>query len=273
MSTNTYHCTAGRGDEFYTRPQDVELLMEQYVPYLRDKNILIPCAGDDGPWATYLRSQGCENITTDPEKHYEHFDFSDYDMVISNIPFSRTTDFLTRLDEAGCEGLIVMPAISIRSKPAVSLLNKGWKAYDEGTPHVFNRPSGKVREVACYVLTSFRTNVHEGSKRRVKGKPTAPVMTDQGILRYGRVVDVPVDWQGVIAVPVSYAVKGLDTDRHTVSFMGGDLTVGGKRTFTSLYVSCDGSTVFKVGGTMYRNDGEEVIPLTSESTLSLAKAA
>lgn len=271
MNTRTYHCSAGRGDEFYTRPKDVELLMEQYVPYLRDKSILIPCAGDDGPWATYLRSQGCENITTDPDKHYEKFDFSDYDVVISNIPFSLTSDFLTRLDEAGCEGLIVISALSIHSDAAINLLRKGWRAYDEGAPHKFIRPSGKIRQVNCYVLTSFRTNVHEGSKRRGPKRGNPAVMSDQGIPRYKYVADVPECWDGVIAVPISYAVIKFDDSVHTLSDSGGTLTKGDKTLFASLYVSCDGSTVNWVNGEVVRRSKSgQVLPITPESTSLLA---
>lgn len=271
MSSRTYHCSAGRGDEFYTRPEDVERLMEQYVPYLRDKNILIPCAGDNGPWATYLRNQGCKHITTDPDKHYEKFDFGQFDIVISNIPFSLTSDFLRRIDEAGCEGLVVISALSINSQSAISLLRQGWRAYDEAAPHYFIRPSGKIRQVNCYVLTSFRTNVHEGTKRRQSGRNVPPVKSDQGVLRYQYVADVPERWSGVIAVPISYAAIKLDNSIHTLSEQGGNLTKDGKSLFASLYISCDGSTIsWEDGKVIRRSKRGDVVPLTTESTVLLA---
>ena len=265
-------CSQGRGDEFYTRPEDVANILEQYLPELRGKRILVPCGGDDDPWASYLRKNGVKDITTDPDLCYQSFDFSEYDYVISNPPFSLTKDFLSRIDEAGCGGLVIIQDVSLSNTASLSLLSKGWRAYDEGAPRVFNRPGGTQRKVNTVFITSFQTNVHEGEKRRITGhKP--PVMTDQGIPSYKRTADVPEHWSGVIAVPVGFAPIRLDHDLHTLSPKQVNLSANGKDIFARLLVSCDGSTVVKEGKRLVRRTvrGNRAT-LTPASTALLAAA-
>lgn len=265
-------CSRGRGDEFYTRYEDVEALMEQYLPLLRDKKVLCPCGGDNGSWARYLRSHGVRNITTDPLLDYDSFDFADYDYVISNPPFSLTKDFLAKIDEAGCGGLVVIPDVSLANSASISLLNKGWRSYDEGAPRTFNRPDGTQRKVNCSVITSFQTNVYEGTKRRRVGH-NAPVMTEQGIVRYKHTADVPQRWSGVIAVPIGFVNIRFDHRIHTLSPKQVSLTVAGKDKgeFASFLVSCDGSTVVKENGEIvrYSKAGNRVC-LTPKATALLA---
>ena len=263
-------CSRGRGNDFYTRYEDVEALMEQYLPLLRGKKVLCPCAGDNGPWARYLRSHGVRDITTDPLLDYDSFDFAEYDYVISNPPFSLTKDFLARIDEAGCGGLVVIPDVSLTNSASISLLNKGWRSYDEGAPRVFNRPDGTQAMVNCSVITSFQTNVHEGTKRRLVSH-NAPVMTDQGIVRYKSTADVPQRWSGVIAVPVGFANIRFDHRIHTLSPKQVNLSVAGKGEFASFLVSCDGSTVVKENGEIVRRSkAGNRVRLTPKETTRLA---
>ena len=149
---------------------------------------------------------------------YQQFDFSEFDWVVTNPPFSLMSDFLNRIADAGCGGLIIAPLVSLSSNGGERLLRAGWHAYDEGRPESFMRPDGSVvSQIGLVVLLTHRADwIHTGTKKRYAGPRRPPEDTMEGIPRYSRVCDVPDTWEGEIAVPLSFACVKYDPSIHDI---------------------------------------------------------
>ena len=89
-------------DEWYTTRESVELI----IPYLQEKNykkILCPFDKEDSNFVRVLTEQGYEVLYSHIETGVDFFkikDFSAYDAVVSNPPFSKRQKIFERLFEA-----------------------------------------------------------------------------------------------------------------------------------------------------------------------------
>lgn len=207
-----------RGDEFYTLREDVERLCSQYLDDLTKPGVrvLCPCDTDESEFVKFFLEHDVD-VTWSNELRYQQFDFSEFDWVVTNPPFSMMGDFLNRIADAGCGGLIIASLASLVAQGCERLLRAGWHAYDEGVPDSFMRPDGSVSRPTRIVILTHRADwIHAGTKKRYVGPRRPPEDTLEGIPRYSRVCDVPDTWEGEIAVPISFACVKYDPSRHYI---------------------------------------------------------
>lgn len=210
------YLTSRRGDEFYTLPEDVSMILDQYLPTLQGRRILCPCDTSTSAFVQYMLAHDLD-VTWDDRLDYESFDFAAFDFVITNPPFSLMGAFLRRIASAGVGGIIICPIASI-GHACVPLFAQGWRATDEGVPDLFRGPNGEMlRATRIAVLRSkeFPGNIWEGTKRREPPR-YEDARADEGYPIYSRVSAVPDTWSGVIAVPVTWTCVKYDPERHEV---------------------------------------------------------
>lgn len=127
MAINNQYLNSSRtaeGDEVYTPFYAVEPLLE-FVG--KDKTIWCPF---DEEWSAFVqtfRSNGNKVINTHLESGQDFFTYEpkeDYDLIISNPPFSKKDEILERLYKLGKPFCMLLPANSIQSKRRVKLFSK-----------------------------------------------------------------------------------------------------------------------------------------------------
>ena len=206
-----------RGDEFYTLREDVERICSQYLDDLTKPGVrvLCPCDTDESQFVKFFLEHDVD-VTWSNELRYQRFDFAEFDWVITNPPFSLMGDFLNRIADAGCGGLVIMPLASMANHGCQRLLRAGWHAYDEGVPDSFRRPDGSLRQFGWVVVMTHRADwAYKGAKQRQVGR-RPPEPSAEGIPRYARVCDVPTKWEGLIAVPITFTCTRYDASIHHI---------------------------------------------------------
>lgn len=232
--------TRRRGDEFYTKREDVEMMLNQYLPIFQQAGvrILCPCDTGESAFVNFFLDNDC-NVTWSDALDYDQFDFSDFDFVVTNPPFSLMGDFLKKLKNSTAGGFIIMPVASLVTEGGQSLLQDGWLATDEGVPTSFLTPdSGELQfgMIAALRSQGLAENVHAGSKRRESPRG-GPIISDEGMICYGRVSSVPDKWEGDIAVPISWACVKYDPNRYEI-VSHRTYHINGKETFNRFIIRC-----------------------------------
>tara|TARA_R100000541_G_scaffold47517_1_gene54521 strand:- start:45 stop:539 length:495 start_codon:yes stop_codon:yes gene_type:complete len=92
-------------DDFYTQNSTWDLI-NKFIP--KDKVIYEGFYGD-GKSGNYLKELGCKQVIHKNIDFFENVDLIDYDILISNIPFSIKKDILQKLYEVNKPFIIIMP--------------------------------------------------------------------------------------------------------------------------------------------------------------------
>lgn len=209
--------TKNSGDEFYTTRKDVRNILEQYVPILRGRRILCPCDTSESEFVKYFLDNDLD-VTWDDRLDWSLFDFSEYDFVVTNPPFSRVGEFLGLIDEADVGGIVIIPTVGVTDKATMSLFERGWRASDT-LSEKFMTPEGELVHQAVMFLYSseFPKDKNQAKKRRERPRDDVrPSISDEGFIVYDRSSSVPSSWEGEIAVPVHWAAIGFDPNRHQI---------------------------------------------------------
>lgn len=136
-------------DEFYTMYKDVVRELHKYD--LRGKKIICPCDTKESNIYRYLKD--CYyNVKCDC-KEWRNIDYSKYDLVITNPPFSQVREFIRYLIGCKIDFIIVISDVL-----CWSLKNKnvfGIDLYRGKDMHYFIRPDGQLSEVHARWIASF----------------------------------------------------------------------------------------------------------------------
>tara|TARA_R110001606_G_C14997104_1_gene606584 strand:- start:52 stop:546 length:495 start_codon:yes stop_codon:yes gene_type:complete len=92
-------------DDFYTQNSTWDLI-NSFIP--KDKIIYEGFYGD-GNSGNYLTELGCKQVIHKNIDFFENVDLINYDILISNIPFSIKKDILNKLYEVNKPFIIIMP--------------------------------------------------------------------------------------------------------------------------------------------------------------------
>ncbi|AIA83135.1 DNA methyltransferase [Podophage Lau218] len=100
-------------DEYYTPPEGIEPLVKFLNKELRYYE---PTAGKSQRIVKYLTSKGFNITGSKPDEDFLKGDFSDYDAIITNPPFSNKGDFIERCYEIGKPFALLMPVSTIQGQ-------------------------------------------------------------------------------------------------------------------------------------------------------------
>ena len=232
-----------KNDEFYTRYEDIEKEITNYKEYLKGKWIYSPC--DDFRWSefkTYFKN----NFEELGLKHYTctclnigngawRYDFDgktetltqlegngdfrskecldildECDIVVTNPPFSLFRDFLAWILAAEKQFLIIGSQNAFTYKEVFPLIrdDKIWMGYN--MVKEFYQPDGSIKKFGniCWFtnLPSMKRN-EELVLVKKYNSIDYPKYDDYDAIEVSKVANIPMDYEGIMGVPITFLYK------------------------------------------------------------------
>lgn len=131
-------------DEFYTMYKDCVRELHKYD--LRGKRIICPC--DSCTSNIYLYLKHCYYDVKCDDREWRNIDYSKYDLVITNPPFSQVREFLRFLVAQKIDFICVVSDV-LRYSIKNNKFNLGVSIYKGWDAQKFHRPDGSIRPVHC----------------------------------------------------------------------------------------------------------------------------
>lgn len=131
-------------DEFFTMYKDCVRELHKYD--FRGKKIICPCDNRESNIYKYLKD--CYYDVKCDNKEWRKVDYSKYDIVITNPPFTDVREFIRYLVDIKIDFIIIVSDVlrySIKNKKA----NFGVPLYAGKDAQKFYRPDGSVKAVHC----------------------------------------------------------------------------------------------------------------------------
>lgn len=143
-------------DEFFTMYKDAVRELHKYD--LRGKKIICPCDNKNSNIYKYLKD--CYYNVKFDSKEWRNIDYSKYDIVITNPPFSQAREFIKFMIDKQIDFIIIVSDVmrySIKNgkyKLPIKIY-KGWDAQK------FYRPDGTIIPVHCGWIASIPDDWNE----------------------------------------------------------------------------------------------------------------
>lgn len=131
-------------DEFYTMYKDVVRELHKYD--FRGKKIICPCDTKESNIYKYLKD--CYYDVKQSSTDWRKVDYSKYDIVITNPPFSQVREFIRTLADKKIDFVIIVSDVlrySIKNGKATF----GVTLYKGKDAQKFHRPDGSIKPVHC----------------------------------------------------------------------------------------------------------------------------
>ncbi len=132
-------------DEFYTMYKDVVRELHKYD--FRGKKIICPCDTKESNIYKYLKD--CYYDVRYSNKDWRSVDYSKYDIVITNPPFSQVREFIRFLVDKDIKFIIIVSDALRWSIRKQKLSFGGGRIYCGKDAQNFTRPDGSIRPVHC----------------------------------------------------------------------------------------------------------------------------
>ena len=259
MSSNKNLADALRAkdDEFYTTTETIEKELRNYD--WTGKKVFCPCDYENSNFVSYFRRLGVDvrfrrnpfpvrlDLLGNPikdrtfETDDEYWDGVNWsDVVVTNPPFSKFRDFIDILIASGKKFLVLGSNVACNFKNVFEYVQAGklWAGYSCHFNGEFIRPDGSTKKVPVTWYTNLEKTpcapfvAKNGySCADLKARGLWKVYDDRpDILFVKAVADVPVDYDGLIAVPPNAFWRFLDGGWEFVEYDGfcnGVLTIDG----------------------------------------------
>lgn len=138
-------------DEFYTLYKDVVRELHKYD--LRGKRIICPCDNKDSNIYKYLKH--CYYNVKCDDKEWRNIDYSKYDIVITNPPFSQIREFIKCLIDNKID-FIIMVSDVFRYSIERGKLDLGIPLYKGKDAQRFLRPDGTLKSIHCGWISNIQ---------------------------------------------------------------------------------------------------------------------
>ena len=180
------------------------------------------------------------------------------DIVVSNPPFSLFREFVAQLIEYGKEFLIIGNKNAITYKEIFPLIkeNKLWLGIS--FPNEFILPNGEITKTVSGLCRWFTNLTHDKRNRPLdlvqKYDPRYyPKFDNYSAINIDKVMDIPVDYDGVIAVPITFldkycpnqfriidartiALNDKQKNKSTLLIKDADSAINGKATYARICI-------------------------------------
>lgn len=138
-------------DEFFTMYKDCVRELHKYD--LRNKKIICPCDNKDSNIYKYLKD--CYYNVKCDDKEWRNIDYSKYDLVITNPPFSQVRDFIRHLVNQKIDFIIIVSDV-LRYSISKGKTDFGVKLYKGWDAQKFHRPDGSIQAVHCGWISTIQ---------------------------------------------------------------------------------------------------------------------
>lgn len=146
-------------DEFYTMYKDCVRELHKYD--LRGKKIICPCDTKESNIYKYLKD--CYYDVKCDLKEWRKVDYSKYDLVITNPPFSQVREFIKYLISIKIDFIIIVSDV-LRYLIKNKKVDFGIEFYKDWDAQSFYRPDGSIRKVHCGWLSTIQDTYKENIK-------------------------------------------------------------------------------------------------------------
>ena len=184
------------------------------------------------------------NPATGKGVKFQDIDYSNYDLVITNPPFSQFREFIDTMFKGNMEFLVIGPLTAITYKEVFShiQINEMWLGYAkqlsgfklaDGTELLAKNPEGSVAR-ACKWYTNL-----EVQNRHDKIILTEAYNSEKyqkydnfDAIEVSKVSEIPFDYDGAMGVPITFLQKYNPDQFEIIKFRKGDddkdLSINGK---------------------------------------------
>ena len=226
---------ASKKDEFYTLYEDVKFELDHYLDQFKDKVIYCPCDTGYSAFVKYfleLESNGLikELLYTSLESGTDFLGdgaidgYRHCDIVVTNPPFSLFRPFISLLDELHVKFIVwgTNNCISYKEFSKMLVKNRISLGYTCNKTCTFEVPysyssasnfKGYVENNKCYLKVpgcSVFTNLQVDRapiELNAKFSSAYKKYSNYDAINVNRVSDIPVDYDGLIGVPITYLSK------------------------------------------------------------------
>ena len=142
-------------DEFYTLYKDARKGLSPFD--LRGKRIICPCDTEESNIYKYLKDEGLD-VEHDC-REWRDVDYSRYDIVITNPPFSQAREMIRHLISIGKDFILLVSDVLRYTNKKKDIF--GAKLYYGKDAQRFLRPDGSVRAVHCGWISTIPPRAEE----------------------------------------------------------------------------------------------------------------
>ena len=240
---NLNKAKAAKNDEFYTRLEDIEKELKHYTEHFKGKVVYCNC--DDANrsnffkyFSTNFQKLGLKKLITsglkdngtgvvaiqkgdDIDIYDGNGDFrseecieflKEADIVVTNPPFSLFREYVAQLMQYGKKFLIIGNKNAITYKEIFPYIKNNELWLGTTNPNEYFLPNGEITKSVAGLCRWF-TNL-EHSKRNEElilyktYNPTEyPKFENYYAIEVGKVAEIPMDYEGAMAVPISFLDK------------------------------------------------------------------
>lgn len=140
-----------KDDEFYTMYKDAVRKLHKYD--LRGKKIICPCDTRESNIYRYLKD--CYYDVKCDSKEWRNIDYSKYDIVITNPPFSQAREFIRHLIKKRIDFIIIVSDV-LRYSIKKGKTSFGTNIYKGKDAQKFHRPDGSIAAVHCGWISNIQ---------------------------------------------------------------------------------------------------------------------
>ena len=204
-NSNLHTSKKNKNDEYYTYYEDVVKGLEPYKEYLKGKRVLCPCDTDESNFVKYLKELGCDVIAYHKENGSEWFKPDDYDVCVTNPPFSKIKDFYNTYKDKPL--IFVCTFNHLCYKDLFIDFMEGRLNIGQSNQSMYFNAQGEHKSVSLCMFVS-NLNIVENNPHLELCKENKGVYLDgTNILNVDKSCDIPDNYYGTIAVPISYICK------------------------------------------------------------------
>lgn len=262
-------------DEFYTRYEDIEKEMEHYTEHLKAKVVYCPC--DDYRWSNFVNyfkdnydrlglkgliasnydiGQGAYVYEYDGKsgvvrrlegngdfRSAECIEFlKEADVVVTNPPFSLFREYVKQLMDYGKKFLVIGSMNAITYKEIFPYIKNDELWLGNQNVKEFRSPNGETKKFGNIL---WYTNIQHKKRNTPldlykRYSNEYPKYDNYDAIEVSKVSDIPMDYDGVMGVPITFLDKYCPEQFEIVKFRKGDdykdLAVNGKTPYFRILI-------------------------------------
>ena len=265
---NLHKAKVAKNDEFYTRLQDIEKELKHYTEHFKGKVVYCNC--DDANRSNFFKyfntnfqKLGLKKLITsglkedgtgvvamqkgdDIDIYDGNGDFrseecieflKEADIVVTNPPFSLFREYVAQLMQYGKKFLIIGNKNAITYKEIFPYIKNNELWLGTTNPNEYFLPNGEITKSVAGLCRWFTNLEHKKRNEELilykHYNPTEyPKYENYNAIEVGKVAEIPMDYEGVMGVPISFLDKYCPNQFRIVKFRKGDdgkdLSVNGK---------------------------------------------
>ncbi len=197
------------------------------------------------------------NPATKEGVRFQDIDYSKYDLVITNPPFSQITDFFDVMMKFGTKFLVIGPQTAIGYKNSFRYIkeNRMWLGYHfhlqgflrpDGTQIMARNPDGAIPRACCWFTNldvSYRRDRMILTEEYAPEK--YPKYDEYDAIEVSRTKNIPDNYAGIMGVPITFLQKyspiqfeivGIDRYVEDNPHYGHRFKINGRETFARILI-------------------------------------